>query len=126
MMVSNPENIFARIGGIEAMHDIVDLFYDKVIADPRVNYFFHNADMNVQRGKMKAFLMMALGGPARFTGKDMRRAHSHLVTAGLNDGHFSIIGEYLREALQTNNVDADIIDEVGLILENVRNDVLNK
>lgn len=126
METINHENIFSRIGGIDAMHDIVDQFYDRVLLDPRVNYFFQYADMNVQRGKMKAFLMMALGGPAKFTGRDMRHAHTHLVTSGLNDTHFSAIGEHLTEALRGNNVHPEIIDQIGAILESVRGDVLSK
>jgi hemoglobin len=122
----NQENIFSRIGGIESLHNIVDLFYDKVLADSRVNFFFQNSDMNIQRGKMKAFLMMALGGPVKFTGRDMRHAHTHLVTAGLNDNHFSIVGGYLHDALEANKVDAQIINEVDRIFESVRGEVLNR
>lgn len=126
METRNHENIFIKIGGINALHDIVDLFYDKVLHDDRVNFFFKDADMNVQRGKMKAFLMMALGGPVKFTGKDMRHAHTRLVAAGLNDTHFDVIGTYLEESLHEYGVSQDIRSEVSSVLESVRNDVLNR
>ena len=48
-------NVFSKIGGIDALHDIVDRSYDKVIADDTVNSFFEGANMDIQRGKMKAF-----------------------------------------------------------------------
>lgn len=122
----NFDSVFQKIGGIDALHDIVDRFYDKVMADDSVNGFFEGANMDMQRGKMKAFLMMALGGPARFTGKDMRTAHARLVTAGLGDAHYDTVIGYLVESLKEHGVAQDIISEIGTVAESVRNDVLNR
>jgi hemoglobin len=119
-------SIFSKIGGINALHDIVDRFYDKVLSDDLVNHYFADADMDVQRGKMKAFLMMALGGPVKFTGKDMRKAHVHLVAAGLTDVHFNAIGKHLDLSLQEFNVDEETRNSIASVLEHVRADVLNK
>ena len=43
--------VFEKIGGKDAMATAVDRFYDKVIADDRVNHFFKNTDMKAQRAK---------------------------------------------------------------------------
>ncbi|HEY4655812.1 MAG TPA: group 1 truncated hemoglobin [Cyclobacteriaceae bacterium] len=126
MTVQETGNIFSKIGGINAVHEIVDLFYDKVLADPRVNFFFKDADMNVQRGKMKAFLMMALGGPVKFTGKDMRLAHTHLVRGGLRDSHFDAVAVHLVAALRECGVDDSVCSQIATMAERVRAEVLNK
>jgi hemoglobin len=120
------QSIFSKLGGINAMHDIVDCFYDKVLADDRVYPFFKDANMDIQRGKMKAFLMMALGGPVKFTGKDMRKAHLHLVKLGLADKHFDAIGEHLDAALKDFNIDETTRSSIAVVVENCRQDVLNK
>jgi hemoglobin len=120
------ENIFAKIGGINALHDIVDRFYDRVLRDDSVVPFFKDANMDIQRGKMKAFLMMALGGPIKFTGKDMRRAHSNLVVDGLGDVHFDAIVRHLDAALQDYGIDETTRTEIARVAESVRADVLNK
>ncbi len=125
-MDSQLQSIFSKLGGINSMHDIVDCFYDKVLADNRVNSFFKDANMDIQRGKMKAFLMMALGGPVKFTGKDMRKAHLHLVRHGLTDKHFDAIGEHLNEALKDFNVDEETRTSIAAVVETCRKDVLNK
>jgi hemoglobin len=125
MDVTNHHNLFTRIGGINGLHDIVDRFYDKVLEDKQLIVFFDGADMNVQRGKMKAFLMMALGGPVKFTGKDMRHAHVRLVDMGLNDRHFDLVGAHLIASLEEYNVPEDICNGVKSLLESVRADVLN-
>jgi hemoglobin len=126
--MDNPNNIniFARIGGIDALHDIVDHFYDHVLADTTVTEFFKDANMDIQRGKMKAFLMMALGGPVKFTGKDMRKAHTHLVSSGLSDRHFDAIKHHLDTSLAEFGVDDLVRNEVSRVMETVRADVLNK
>lgn len=125
-MYSNYASTFNKIGGIDALHEIVDLFYDKVMADQTVNGFFEGANMDIQRGKMKAFLMMALGGPIKFTGKDMRKAHLRLVANGLGDVHFDAIIYHLDAALQDYGMDETIRKEIRAVTESVRADVLNK
>lgn len=119
------ETTFAKIGGINALHDIVDIFYDRVLSDAHINSFFEGADMNIQRGKMKAFLMMALGGPVKFTGKDIRKAHTHLVAGGLSDKHYDIVAHHLDAALHEYGIDEPTRLEVGRVVEDCRKDVLN-
>jgi hypothetical protein len=51
------------------------LFQTQVIADPVVNGFFANTDMNAQRRKQLSFMMYAFGGPEGYKGKDMFEAH---------------------------------------------------
>jgi hemoglobin len=126
MSQTESANIFAKIGGINALHDIIDNFYDRVLEDPIVNGFFKGADMDIQRGKMKAFLMMALGGPIKFTGKDMRVAHVHLVNQGLTDIHFTTVGKHLDEALQEYGVDDETRKGIAEVVESCRVSVLNK
>ena len=120
------QSIFSKIGGIDALHDVVDTFYDRVLADPDVNEFFIGTNMDVQRGKMKAFLMMALGGPVQFTGKEIRHAHTHLVDNGLTDHHFDVVGKHLLATLEHFNVETAIREEIKVVLESVRSAVLNK
>lgn len=41
----DPSSIYKRIGGEEAMKIAVVKFYDKMLADKRVDFFFKNTDM---------------------------------------------------------------------------------
>jgi hemoglobin len=125
-MNSSLNSIFSRIGGINGLHDIVDRFYEKVLSDETVNAHFKDTNMDIQRGKMKAFLMMALGGPIKFTGKDMRKAHTKLVENGLTDIHFDAVGRILCEVLAEYGVDERTIKSISQVVESVRVDVLNK
>lgn len=125
-MTTNSGNVFQKIGGINTLHDIVDTFYDKVMADETVNSFFKGTNMEMQRAKMKAFLMMALGGPVKFTGKEIRSAHIHLVQGGLTDVHFNAVSKHLDNSLAAFKVSPEIRKEIADVVENVRKEVLNR
>lgn len=119
-------SLYERLGGADAINAAVDIFYRKMLADDRVSGFFDNADMDRQIAKQKGFLTMAFGGPNKYTGKDMREGHKHLVARGLNDTHVDIVIEHLGNTLKELGVsDADVA-EVASIAESVRNDVLNR
>lgn len=118
--------IYEQLGGAPAMDAAVDIFYRKVLADDRISKYFEGVDMERQAQKQKAFLTMVFGGPNNYTGKDMRKAHAHLVANGLSDVHFDAVVENLGATLQDLGVGAEKIGEIAAIAESVRKDVLGR
>lgn len=118
--------LFERLGGADAVNAAVDIFYRKVLADDRVNYFFDGVDMEKQIQKQKGFLTMVFGGPNNYTGKDMREGHRHLIKKGLNDSHVDAIIELLGGTLKELGVEDKDIAEVAAIANSVRDDVLDR
>lgn len=116
-------SLFERIGGENAVDAAVDIFYEKVLADQRINSFFENLDMVAQARKQKAFLTMAFGGPNSYTGMDMRTGHAHL---GLTEEHFDAVVENLAATLTQLGVATNDIQEVANIANSVKDDVLNR
>lgn len=125
-MSETTPSLYEKIGGRAAVDAAVDIFYGKVMADERINTFFEGVDMSKQAGKQKAFLMMAFGGPHRYTGLDMRNGHAHLVAKGLNDTHFDAVIENLATTLRELNVPEELIAEVAAVAESTRTDVLGR
>src|SRR6478752_3637113 len=78
-------SVYEQIGGAPAVEAAVDTFYRKVLADDRIARFFDDVDMERQATKQKAFLTMVMGGPAHYTGLDMRKGHLHLIARGMDD-----------------------------------------
>ena len=115
--------LFERLGGEAAVNAAVDKFYERVLADDRINSFFEGLDMVAQANKQKAFLTMVFGGPNNYSGKDMRAGHAHL---GLTDEHFDAVVENLGATLKDLGVSDDDIKEVAAIAETTRDDVLNR
>jgi len=118
--------LYERLGGKPAVEAAVDSFYDKIMKDALIRPFFDGVDMPRQRAKQKIFLTMAFGGPTKYTGKDLRQAHAHLVERGLNDPHFDAVAGHLKSTLVELKVANDLIDEVMTIVASTRNDVLNR
>ena len=117
--------LYERLGGQGALDAFVPLFYEKVLADDRINQFFRGIDMDAQGAKMIAFLTMGFGGPNNYDG-NLRERHTHLVRAGLNDGHFDAALEQINATLEELNVPIDLVSEVMAAAESLRADVLNK
>jgi len=120
------KSLFEQIGGEAAVNAAVDIFYRKVLADNRINKFFEGVDMGKQAAKQKAFLTVAFGGPNKYTGKDMRDGHAHLVKKGLNDSHFDAVMENLGATLKELNVPDELIAKAAAIAESTRTDVLGR
>ncbi|MCK5831123.1 MAG: group 1 truncated hemoglobin [Methylococcales bacterium] len=120
------ESLFEQIGGEAAVDAAVDIFYRKVLSDHTINRFFDNVNMETQAAKQKAFLTMAFGGPNNYTGTDMRQAHAKFVKMGLDDNHFDAVAGHLVSTLQELKVQQDLIDQVGVIAESTRNDILGR
>lgn len=125
-MSSETTPLFEQLGGQAAVEAAVDNFYRRVLVDERVAHFFEDVDMERQRGKQKAFLTMAFGGPHNYSGKDMRTGHARLVAMGLNDSHFDAIVELLGGTLKDMGVADNLIGQVAAIAESTRADVLGR
>ncbi len=118
-------SLFERVGGAAAVEAAVDLFYRKVLADPKINNFFDDVDMDEQRAKQKSFLTVVFGGPNHYSGKDLRTAHAPLVAQGLDGSHFDAVAGHLQATLTELGVAADVAQEIMGIAAGTRNDVLN-
>ena len=114
--------LFEQLGGQAAVDAAVDIFYRKVLLDPKINHFFDQVDMSKQIAKQKAFLTYAFGGPNNYSGRDMREAHKHLA---LTEDHFNAVAGHLQSTLQELNVAPDLINDVMAIAASTHDDVLN-
>ena len=126
MSKPTPISLYEQLGGQPAVDAAVDLFYRKVLTDSRTSPFFDGVDMDRQIAKQKAFLTMVFGGPANYTGKDLRNGHAHLVGRGLNDSHVDAVIELLGQTLAELGVAQPLIDQVAAIANSVRFDVLSR
>jgi hemoglobin len=88
--------LFADMGGGRVLHATVDKFTDLILADPRINFTFAEADLAKFKGLLYDQLCELSGGPCRYEGRDMRTAHKKLA---LNTAEFDALAEDLYIAL---------------------------
>ncbi|MEM9749770.1 MAG: group 1 truncated hemoglobin [Pseudomonadota bacterium] len=125
--MSETTSVFERLGGREAVSAAVNLFYDKVLADPLLAPMFEGVDMARQRSMQAHFLTMAFGGENAYAGADLRTAHARLVAdKGLTDVHFDAVVKHLAASLEELGVGPDLLAEVGATAESVRGEVLGR
>lgn len=119
-------SLFEKLGGEKSVDAAVDIFYRKVLQDEIINDFFTDVDMDEQIQKQKAFLTFAFGGPNNYSGQSMKEAHERLVAKGMNDNHVDVVVELLGGTLKELGVGDDLINEVALIAESVRGQILGR
>jgi hemoglobin len=104
-----PTTLYEKLGGQEAIAQVVDDFYKRVLADDTVNHFFAHTDMEQQRHHQTAFISYALGDSNQYTGRSMEKAHEGL---DLQPEHFNAIVKHLSEALAAKGVSPEEINAV--------------
>ena len=83
--------LYQRIGGKAAINAAVDLFYERVLADPSPCHFFNGISMGRLKAHQFAFLSQALGGPKQYSGASMSEVHAKLAT---EQRHFDLVAAH--------------------------------
>ena len=120
------DKLYDKIGGSATINKLVQIFYDRVLADPRLSPFFQQTDMAALRAQQAMFISMLLGGSRSFNGRDLTTAHTVARAQGLNDAHFDALLEHFRESLPQVGVAEDYVREILVLLEGTRNAVLGR
>lgn len=118
-------SLYEEIGGGEAIEAALEVFYEKVMDDPRVSVFFDGLDVGRIKRKQKAFLSMAFGGPKQYDGRTLRAAHHRAVESGLNEPVYEVFMGHFRSTLEELDVPEAKIGEIMAIAGTGRDDVLN-
>ncbi len=119
--------IFDEIGGEAAVNAAVDIFYQKVLADPLLIPFFASTDMEGQSRKQKAFFTIIFKGDTAGADAYMRRSHKGLVDDhGLSDAHFDAVASHLNNTLVDLDVPAPLVTKVMSAAAGLKDSVLNR
>ena len=102
---------------------VVDYFYKLVLADPTVNHFFTNTDMEKQKRHQTKFISFALGGPNQYSGLSMAKAHEGM---NLQPVHFDAIAKHLHDALAHFHVSESDIETALTQVASLKGDILYK
>ncbi|ELZ26320.1 hypothetical protein C474_21536 [Halogeometricum pallidum JCM 14848] len=115
------QTLYHRLGGRDAIASVVDVFYDRVLADDRLAPFFEDVDMTKQRAHQTQFIAAVTGGPGEYDGGEMREVHEGM---GIDHEDYDAIEEHLSAALAEHDVSADERADVVETLESLRDDIV--
>ncbi|MBB4744249.1 truncated hemoglobin YjbI [Actinoplanes octamycinicus] len=114
-------SFYVRLGGQAAVTTAVDALYRVVLADERLSDYFQGLDLGRLKGHMVALLSQVLGGPAEYTGRDLRGAHLGL---GIAPEHYDVVGAYLIGVLAGLGADDEVLAAVRGVLRESAADVV--
>lgn len=117
-----PVSHYERIGGASSVKAAVEVFYDKVLADPELAGYFTDVNMAEQRRHLALMLAVVLGGPNEYAGRGLAEAHQPLQ---IPVAHYVKVGEHLTATLTELGVPADIIADVQTVLGQVQDQVVS-
>jgi hemoglobin len=115
-------SLFDEIGDA-TLRTAVNLFYQRVLADPGLAPWFGGVDMTRLRAHQLAFLAGALGGPDLFNGRDIAAAHAGLE---ITDWAFDQLIGHLATALRDLGTSPATVDRLVRRLEPLRRAVVDE
>ncbi|MBO0860199.1 MAG: group 1 truncated hemoglobin [Chloracidobacterium sp.] len=104
-----------------AISAVVDDFAGNVLADTRINRKFAKTDAPRLLANLKDFVCFATGGPCRYNGLSMKKAHEHMRVTG---GEFNALVEDLVKTLDKFNVGDQEKKELLSALAGTRGDIV--
>jgi hemoglobin len=98
-----------ELGGTDAVAAAVDDLYRRLLADPSTAHYFWGIDLRRVRAHMADFLIAALDGPDRYTGRNLDIAHADL---GITHDAFDSTTSHLLGVLEDRQVRPELLDAV--------------
>lgn len=120
----NNASLHSRIGGDEMVTSLVRYFYGKALRDKRIRNFFDFDDVKDMEMRVKsqiAFLKAALGGHKN---SEVDSGIAYMASLGLSDASFDAVIENLVVTLREQNVPHQLIDEMVVFCDSMREKVL--
>jgi len=110
-------SIYEAIGGRAAVAAAVEGLYGRIVADPVLGRFFPQGVAAKHRAYVITVLGEALGGPERYRGPDLAKAHRGL---GITDADFDRTAGHLAATLDSLAVPGHLTDQIVAIVAGLR------
>ena len=112
-MSNDHPTLFERIGGEQMIAEVVNDFYNRVLADPELKPFFKNTSVGKLRRMQREFFSAAFDGPITYTGKPLSHVHHG---RGITKHHLGLYVGHLIDTLQNSKItEQDVQDIIGRI-----------
>ena len=110
-------SLYEAIGGRAALTAAVDDFYGRLLTDPVLGPLFPRGAGARHRAYVVTILGEALGGPERYQGPDLVKAHRSL---GISDADFDRTAGHLAATLDDLGVPGHLADHIVGIVAGLR------
>ena len=118
-----PDTLYKRLGGYDAIAAVVDNFVPRLVKDPMLGkYFVHSQDtlMHIRQPAVD-MICAATGGPCVYIGRDMKTAHKGL---SISAAEWDATVKHLVATLDQFKVPAKEKDELLKVVGTLRADIV--
>ena len=112
---------YDRVGGAPAISAVVDRLYQLLLDDPVLIPYFEGIDLPRLKQHMAALLAKVLGGPDRYSGRDLATAHQGL---NITREHYWRVSLHLYSVLFGLQVPMDIMQAVSSVLASAEDEIV--
>ena len=116
------KSLYDRLGGQPAIEAVANGLVTRILADGRVNKWFAHASSSPEntaayKAKLAVFICQNVGGPCKYTGRDMTAAHKD---RNITNEAFAAVAEDLAATLDQLKVPAKEKGEVMTIVGSLK------
>lgn len=125
-MEAQQKTLYQRLGGYDALAAVTDDFITHLATDPEMGRFFTGLsnDSKIRvRQHVIDFLCVATGGPCKYTGRDMRTAHTGL---DISEAEWNKSVQYLVGTLDKFKVPEKEKSEVLGAISGLKGDIVGR
>lgn len=115
------QSLYERMGGARGISSLIDDIIALHRKNPIVGVRFEKTDLGRLRDKAIEFFTMGTGGPANYTGKDMREAHRGM---NISEQEFIAVLDDILAAMDKNKLDDQAKREVLAIAYSLKGEVI--
>lgn len=120
--LSPPESLFSALGGQQAVQELVERLYTRLLDDSRVARYFRDVDMPRLKRHQVLLLSQLLGGPAQYDGRDLAAAHAGL---GITVIDYDTVSGHLIAALAELEAPDDVAATMSAVLKALQDHVVS-
>lgn len=115
--------LYLGLGGIAAMRNAASLLYDLLCADAELTARAEKINERDLKLRLEAFLTFTFGGSPYYEGDSLRTDYEALL---LSDGDFDRFCAHILATLEALNASTDAREDATMVVEQMRDFVLNK
>lgn len=119
----DPASLYARLGGRPAIEAVMTDFVGRAARDRRTAPRFAKTDAKALIAKLTDQLCEASGGPCKYTGKNMKVAHTGMK---ITEAEWNITGGHIQAAMRAKRVPRKEQQEVMTLLGSMKGDIVGQ
>lgn len=120
---NQPTTLYQKLNGQQGIEAIVDSFINQIATDKQVFHYFAKASVSHFRSGFITHMCDVTGGPCKYQGDNMVDIHTGMQ---INEADFNRIVELLINAMEENNVNYPVQNQVLALLAPFRAEIIKR